>query len=223
MIGVVIPAHNEAQWLPRCLASIKNAAQHPALAWQRVKIYVVLDACTDASQDIVDAAGATRVVTAAHNVGQARAEGAVRAIIEGAHWLAFTDADCEVPKDWLAAQQAWHLEKQAEVVCGTVLMDDWSMRSTRCRERYEAQYHAQDGHKHIHGANLGMSAAAYLRAGGFEPLRHGEDVTLVTRLVTLGESIAWPGAPAVLTSTRAEHRAPRGIGYFLNMLDAGLM
>ena len=37
--------------------------------------------------------------------------------------------------------------------------------------------------RHIHGANLGISAAAYRAAGGFAALKLGEDVALVSSLL----------------------------------------
>ena len=41
-------------------------------------------------------------------------------------------------------------------------------------------------HPHVHGANLGVTAAAYLAAGGFSALRTGEDHALVRALETAG-------------------------------------
>ena len=48
-------------------------------------------------------------------------------------------------------------------------------------------------HGHVHGANLGVRADAYWRVGGFRPLHVGEDVDLVSRLVTPGHP--WRGTP----------------------------
>ena len=56
------------------------------------------------------------------------------------------------------------------------------------RETYEIR---PDGsHPHVHGANLGVRADAYLRAGGWADLRTAEDHDLWRRLLGSGE----PGA-----------------------------
>ena len=47
MIGVIIPAHNEARCIGPCVLSVIQAARHPALRGEAVRIIVVLDSCTD--------------------------------------------------------------------------------------------------------------------------------------------------------------------------------
>ncbi|MFB3129245.1 MAG: glycosyltransferase family 2 protein, partial [Lysobacteraceae bacterium] len=40
MIGVLIPAHNEADSIARCLQSIRVAALHPGLGGEAVEVMV---------------------------------------------------------------------------------------------------------------------------------------------------------------------------------------
>ena len=122
MIGIVIPAHNEEQVIRNCLAAASRAAQHTALMGEPVETVVVLDDCTDATGVAAAAAGARTLSVQARNVGMARAAGAQAMLARGARWLAFTDADTVVSEAWLANQ----LELQADVVCGTVCVQDWS-------------------------------------------------------------------------------------------------
>ena len=49
VIGVLVPAHNEADSIARCLQSIRVAALHPGLGGEAVEVMVALDACTDAT------------------------------------------------------------------------------------------------------------------------------------------------------------------------------
>ncbi|MGH8462583.1 MAG: glycosyltransferase, partial [Pseudomonas sp.] len=49
MIAVVIPAHNEARRLGRCLKAVTAAAAQAEKAGQQVEVLVVLDRCTDTS------------------------------------------------------------------------------------------------------------------------------------------------------------------------------
>ena len=226
MIGVVIPAHNEERELERCLAAVRAAAVDPALGGEAVRVVVVLDSCSDGSRAIVErhaahaghgrpgADGACVIeglLVGARNVGAARAAGAARLLALGARWLAFTDADTRVSPAWLAAQ----LSLEVDVVCGTVAVDDWSPHrddAETLRRYFQRGYTDADGHRHIHGANLGVAAAAYLRAGGFEPLACSEDVALVAALERCGARFAWSSAPRVVTSARRNARASGGFG-----------
>ncbi len=215
MIAVVIPAHNEAELAGACLASVQAAATAPELNGEPVMVVVVADSCSDDTAHIVETAGAIAIAVNFRNVGKARAAGAARALDAGARWLAFTDADTVVSRDWLAAQ----LRQQADAVCGTVAVEDWHDYGERMRVHYARSYEDRDGHRHIHGANLGVCAHAYRRAGGFPPLQSSEDVALVNALIASGANVAWSAAPRVVTSARRNFRAPQGFGATLLRVD----
>lgn len=208
VIAVVVPAHNEQESIGACLRSLLVASQCGALGGEAVMIIVALDACSDGTESIARALGDVCVVSRARNVGHARARGADLALQTGARWLAFTDADTVVAPDWLSAQ----LALQSDVVCGVVQVSDWGSYGDRVRHHFEATYVGADGHSHIHGANLGISASAYRSAGGFESIASSEDVALVNALHASGASIAWSAAPRVVTSARRDYKAPGGFG-----------
>lgn len=214
LIGVVIPAHNEEQSIGACLASLQLATTFPRLAGETVMPIVVLDSCTDDTGTVAAAAGVRTVRLRARNVGRARAVGARLALGAGARWLAFTDADSVVAPDWLSAQ----IGLGADAVCGTVTVDDWSEHDEAVRDRHLATYEDRDGHRHVHGANLGVCATAYRRAGGFPPLVCDEDVALVRALQAIGANIAWSAALRVVTSARRKWRAPGGFSATLQRL-----
>lgn len=221
MIGVVIPAHNEAQRIGRAVAAVQRAARHPGLASEAVALIVVADACDDDTRACAAALGADTLALTARNVGLARAAGARRALRRGARWLAFTDADSAVADDWLAAQLA--LDCQA--VCGCVWVDDWDAHGGQAdalARAFDAHYRPVDGHRHIHGANLGVSAQAYRQVGGFAPLDSSEDVALVAALQAAGVEVVFSAAPRVWTSARTDHRAPLGFGDALRRMSDGL-
>lgn len=211
MIGVVVPAHNEEDYLDGCLAAMRRAAHHPALLGEPVVIVVVLDTCADGSAAIARRHGVSVLNVSARCVGTARHAGACALLAQGARWLAFTDADSLVSDSWLVD----HLALEADAVCGVVSVADWSPHSPQVQARYASHYHDADGHRHIHGANLGVSAAAYVQAGGFPALALSEDVALVQVLVAQGARIAWSARPRVVTSARIQARARGGFGDFL--------
>ncbi|KPW35923.1 Glycosyl transferase, group 2 protein [Pseudomonas coronafaciens pv. atropurpurea] len=217
MIGILIPAHNEEQLLGLCLETVMQAAAHPDLKGERVEVLVVLDSCTDGSADIARAYGAMTLEISARNVGQARAEGAAVLLDRGARWLACTDGDSTVASDWLAEQ----LALDADAVCGTVMPGDWNSGiSIAAQAAYIEHYQHRDGHRHIHGANLGVSSIAYVSAGGFPSLTCHEDVHLVRQLESIGARIAWSCRPRVTTSTRLDSKARGGFGDYLRSLGA---
>ena len=219
MIGVVVPVHNEEACLGACLEALRLAATCPLLHGEAVCIVVVLDACSDQSQRIVLAHAMQTdlrwrldcIAIHAQNVGSARAAGAQQLLQRGARWLAFTDADTRVSASWLSTQ----LSLEADAVCGTVAVDDWSPHgpsAAALRQHFAQTYTDADGHRHIHGANFGVRASAYLRAGGFAPLACSEDVAMVAALQECGAHIAWSAAPRVTTSARRHARARGGFG-----------
>ncbi len=222
MIGVVVPAHNEEHYLQHCLDAMAIAASHASLDGESVAVVIVLDDCDDLSASIVTHYPFDVIAIQAKNVGIARAIGATHVIARGACWLAFTDADTEVSPSWLVDQLA--LDK--ELVCGSVEVRDWSPHgehSKLLQAHFDQHYVDEDGHRHIHGANLGVSTRAYLSAGGFEALACSEDVALVEALIALNVDVAWSATPRVYTSARTNARARGGFGdNLLKILGEGL-
>jgi hypothetical protein len=58
--------------------------------------------------------------------------GADLLLAAGARWLAFTDADSRVSPGWLAAQ----LVLDADAVCGSIAVDDWSDHPRSVRDYF---------------------------------------------------------------------------------------
>ncbi|WP_040260689.1 MULTISPECIES: glycosyltransferase [Pseudomonas] len=214
MIGVLVPVHNEEQLIGACLSSVLDAARHPGLEGEPVEVLVVLDACTDRSEAIAMALGVHTLTVNSRNVGHARSVGASYLLGRGARWLACTDADSLVGEDWLFNQLAFN----AEAVCGTVHVQDWTGHSEDVQALYTASYQDRDGHRHIHGANLGVCAKAYRRVGGFRPLSAHEDVHLVEDLERSGARIVWTHLNRVITSARFDCRAQGGFSDYLKGL-----
>lgn len=207
-VGVVVPAHDEQELLPACLASIGVAVRRSGAV---VHVLTVLDACTDDSALVT---GESLAITA-RNVGLARSVGCDALLARGVDWLATTDADSTVPPDWLAVQLSLFADG-AEAVAGTVRVGGWDDQPARVRSAFEATYGVPaDGHPHAHGANLGVSATAYRAVGGFRPLALAEDQALLDALVSGGRRVVATGAIPVRTSAR---RTSRTVGGFADHL-----
>lgn len=223
-IGVIVPAHDEQELLPSCLASLRRAAR--AMRGTPVHLVVVADACRDRTAQVARRGGAAVVTIGARNVGAARAAGVREALRRSRHldpaevWLATTDADTLVPSWWLR-QQARYASQGWDAVAGTVRVADWSGYRPGTRLLFRERYGAGTGpHPHVHGANLGFRAAAYLTAGGFAPARTAEDHALVSALIATGGRVLRTRGLTVVTSARREGRAPRGFSHYLTELDA---
>ncbi|HEX7164303.1 MAG TPA: glycosyltransferase, partial [Trebonia sp.] len=206
LIGVVVPAHNEQDLLPACLASLRRAAR--ALHGTQVRLVVVADACRDRTVQAARRGGAAVVTIGARSVGAARAAGVREVLGRARHldpadvWLATTDADTLVPACWLR-EHARYGEEGWDAVAGTVRVADWSGYRPEVRSLFRARYGAGTGpHAHVHGANLGFRAAAYLRAGGFPDLPTAEDRALVAALTASGGLVRRTRGLTVVTSAR---------------------
>jgi glycosyltransferase involved in cell wall biosynthesis len=222
-IGVIVPAHNEQDLLPSCLASLRRAAR--ALRGVPVHLVVVADACHDRTAQVARRGGASVVRISANSAGLARAAGARAILGRSRHlgpadlWLATTDADTLVPARWLR-QQARYASQGWDAIVGTIQVADWSGRAPGTRSMFRERYGSGTGqHGHVHGANLGFRASAYLTAGGFPALPSGEDHALVAALAATGSRILRTRALPVTTSARLEARAPHGFGDYLGRLD----
>jgi glycosyltransferase involved in cell wall biosynthesis len=221
--GVIVPAHDEQDLLPACLASLRRAAR--AVRGTPVHLVVVADACRDQTALAARRGGATVVTISARNVGMARAAGVREVLRRTGHldppgvWLATTDADTLVPPGWLR-EQARYASHGWDAVAGTIAIADWSRYQRGMRSLFNKRYGAGTGtHSHVHGANLGFRAAAYLRAGGFPDLPTGEDHALVAALTATGSRVHHTRALTVVTSARRVARAPHGLSSYLTELE----
>jgi glycosyltransferase involved in cell wall biosynthesis len=234
-VAVVVPVRDEERLLRASLAALRFASHQVLVAGVAVRIAIVLDCCRDRSREIATnfASGCRSgrgeavvqvLETESGNVGLARSHG-FRHLLDqlddvalASVWLATTDADTQVPPSWLVHQLARRAEG-VDAWAGTVVVADWSARTGALRDAYQAGYATG---VHVHGANMGVRADAYLRAGGFPPYATAEDQALWHALSTAGATMSYdPGCP-VITSARRKARAPRGFAQFLNDLESGL-
>lgn len=213
-IAVVVPARDEEGLLGRCLSAIAQAAA--TVGRVRVETIVVLDACVDGSARVAAGFDAHVLEVDVGNVGAARAIGVRRALelIGGGPagvWIASTDADSAVPREWLRrhrrlADAGW------DVVLGRVRPDPAELPHGVLPE--DAAIAARSDEP-VYGANLGVRASAYLAAGGYPPVPEHEDQLLVAALRRAGACVTTTLAAPVTTSARTTGRTPGGYAGFL--------
>jgi len=232
-VGVVIPVHNEEELLGAALASLAGAFTDLLGQGLDMSTAVVLDDCYDRSADVVaewqvglcreKVPGNIVVRTCkANNVGVARGLGCAALLEEwnfmdpSRIWLATTDADSRVPRNWLSAQVARH-DVGVDLWSGRVSVDDWSSHPSETASRWQRDYETE--RIPIHGANLGFNAGAYLATGGFASNRTGEDRTLHRAMSNMGAVLHSDSSVRVVTSARTHSRAPLGFAHALNRIS----
>ncbi len=232
--GVVVPVHNEEELAPAALASIDRAMAAVSDRCVTIGVAIVLDACSDRSRQRVAEWRSRRirrepeqptqtVTTDVGSAGHARKAGCEALLRQWADqpaesiWLATTDADSEVPEDWITAQLRMRHEG-GQVWVGPVSVRDWSDRSAGTAESWRLHYESEC--LPIHGANFGIDAATYLDAGGFAEMPTGEDRDLFERAVGVGAVVRHDPQVRVVTSSRREARAPKGFAHALSSIEA---
>ena len=219
---IVVPARDESALLRGCLESIAGARRFAEAVLDPapyIHVVVVADSCTDDTAAIAREFDRVNVVEVqAGTVGLARATGVQLGLQRtrgerSRTWLANTDADSMVPRDWITVQLEL-ADTGTDVVLGTVRPDFADLTQAQL-EAWDARHIPGVANGHIHGANLGIRASSYLEAGGFHPLPEHEDVDLVDRLDARGAVIAPTTQCEVVTSGRGAGRTPGGYARYL--------
>jgi glycosyltransferase involved in cell wall biosynthesis len=225
---VVVPARNEAATITACVRSIDRAASE--VADVRTSVVVVADCCRDATAARARAAAASATdIDVTVLEGSWRGPSASRAVgvrhalapVEPATtWLAHTDADCVVGPQWLAGHLG-HARAGWDAIAGTVVLDESA--PIELRARFAAAYTlGVDAHRHVHAANFGVRADAYLAAGGWLARTVvGEEHDLWRRLARRGFRVSQPLDVAVTTSARRRGRVVGGFASWLSRLEGG--
>lgn len=228
-VAVLIPARDEEDSIRAAVRSARAALCGAGVAPARRVVVVACDGCSDATaararqalrgdgvviEGVWDAAGRAR---------RAAAEVALDLLggpaLDGC-WLANTDADTTVPPDWVARQLRL-ADRGWAATLGLVRLAAGCARAplSDLERAFHTTYLVGRGrHRHVHGANFGVSAAAYVAVGGWPPLALAEDHALARRLLRSGFPVASAADLVVDTSARLAGRAAGGFADDLRAL-----
>ncbi|MBF8722420.1 MULTISPECIES: glycosyltransferase family 2 protein [Pseudomonas] len=193
-VSIVIPMFNEARHIGRTLACARASAQQAGLACE---LLVVDNGSTDAGPDIARELGATvltlpgATIAALRNLGARASRGA---------WLAFLDADIEVPGNWLTLLVSLQQCDQGDVFaldCDTPRQAPWFAYAWQRRTLRAGQ--TLQPSTWLAAPNLLLRRDWFERVGGFdERLRTGEDKDFTLRLHQAGARLRALRQPTVL-------------------------
>lgn len=170
-ISVIVPAHNEEQYIELSLQSLLNQTYGK----ENYEILVVDNNSSDATPTIVKSSANVRYlfkergpVGAVRNYGVKHAQG---------EYLAFLDADCLAPKDWLSRGIAYLVSNEAGAAGGK--------SETHEQANWIEKYWLL-GHKQVASESLGLAGCSifisrenFHLVGGFdETVTSGEDTKL---------------------------------------------
>jgi glycosyltransferase involved in cell wall biosynthesis len=224
-VVVAIPARDEAASIRTCIRSVDQAAAEVPVP---VLVVVAADACSDATFDVARSTTTEycELVVISGSWGRAGAAraAAVRHALDrlppdsGPLWIANTDADCVVPTVWLRTQL--ELAVELDAVAGIVELDPASTAPAMFEAFTDSYLLDGDNHRHVHGANIGLCAAAYLAVGGWcMQTVVGEDHVIWNALNDLGHRVRQTTGLRVVTSARTRSRVVRGFATHLADLD----
>ncbi len=194
LVSIVIPMFNEARHIGRTLLAAREAAEHARMACELV---VVDNGSSDDGPRIAREHGARVLRLPGLAIGALRNKGAQAC--QG-HWLAFLDADIEVPQDWLSRLLELHRQGEGDVFaldCDTPRQAPWFAYAWQ-RRTLRAGHPLQQS-QWLPTPNLLMQRRWFEQVGGFdERLRTGEDKDFTLRLAQAGARLCVLRQPVVL-------------------------
>lgn len=230
---VVVPAYNEEATVGACLHAL---TEQSGVGHDEYEVFLVLNACTDDTRGAALPAVSGTPLRLTLLDGPGGGPGPARRIgmdlacsrLEPDGLIASTDADTVVAPDWLA-RQLDAVAAGADAVGGDIELDESGLRSSvlaqraaRASERLATvlAHTPTAQHHHFAGASMSLTAAAYIRLGGIEPLEALEDEALERALRAHHLRIDRLTSVRVRTSGRLVGRATRGLAHDLAALDA---
>lgn len=215
-ISIVIPVLNAEAHIGRCLGSVLRQ-DYPVDARE---ILVADNGSTDRTTSICEELGVTPLREPRRGAGNARNRALAAARGE---LVAFTDADCELPADWL--RRAAEAVDGAEAAVGWIDPAPGANRYAFARAALHREYLAECRKLHADGrldrldtANSVVRRSALEAAGGFHPeVFPAEDRELGARIAERGGRIRFADALRVQhhyeRRLRPSLRKARGVGH----------
>jgi glycosyltransferase involved in cell wall biosynthesis len=174
-ISIIIPALNEEAFIGNCLTSIKKLNTENLCC----EIIVVDNGSDDNTTQISESYGARVLIkkdgtiSALRNYGARASKGEV---------LAFLDADCMVPNDWLERSLYYLSENDSTILGFRLSIPDGSNWVARCWDLLFVKRYSTGEVDWVPTGNMVMNRKTFISVGGFnEGLETNEDIDFCFR------------------------------------------
>lgn len=218
LISIVIPAHNEEQFLSETLRAIK------AQAYKNFEVIVVDNNSTDATAQIAKDYGVRVISESVKGVAAARQAGFMAA---NGSIIASTDADTIVPRNWLS-RIAQKFEARSGMVAYGGLYSLYSGPLSARMAFPDIAYLAWcmdrliSGSWSLPGSNMAVRAEAFKSVGGFNLNKHVmEDIDISRRLAKIGDVVMDQGNIVQTSGRRYGNGFIKGLTPYAKATRAG--
>ncbi|CAM3315685.1 glycosyltransferase family 2 protein [Aequorivita lipolytica] len=214
---VVIPFRNEAENLPFLLKTIEEL-KYPL---EFFEVIFVNDASEDSSEAIISQAIEKSKISIKliqnKRVSASPKKDAISEAIKNSNfeWIVTTDADCELPENWLKELDAFIQKENPVMVCGPVLyasngsfIENFQQLDGLSLQAVTVGSFGLNKPMLSNGANLAYSKNAFLKVNGFEGNNHiasGDDVFLLEKMKkTLPNQVRYLKSKEAVVSTKPQ-------------------
>lgn len=194
-VSVIVPALNEEEMIGRCLQSLAQSECSAGC----FEVIVVDNGSTDRTMEIARGYSDKLQVTVLHrpgiNISALRNQGA--AVAKG-EILAFLDADCLVPRNWIQDARRHLAAENAGIIGGNIAIPGDSRWVARAW--YGVGYAPKDGPvTYVPSGNMLVRRSSFRQLGGFDDsLKTSEDCELCFRARKAGLPVCAVGTMAVV-------------------------
>lgn len=204
LISVIVPAYNEEEQLPDCLLSLTH--QNTSLPYE---VIVVVYKSEDDTFKIAKSFDVRTILEKVRGRSYARQRGAIEA---KGKYLAFTEADCVVPKDWI--QSIYNYYKNNPQIIGFAGSYTYKNSSLLVKKLVPFSlaltsflYKLLNGNYTFRGTNFSVKKEYLFLAGGFNHrVAPCDDVELGQRAGKLGQINFYPKIKVLTSDRRVKNR-----------------
>ncbi|HMA04535.1 MAG TPA: glycosyltransferase [Methanomicrobiales archaeon] len=188
MISVVVPTYNEEENIGGCLESL-NRQTLPRSEYETI---VVDGNSKDRTREIAAPLADLVFIQTSPRVGGARNDGALKARGE---IVAFADADCILPPDWLQRIRDDFARHHPVEVYGTVYPREGGLKNRialgMANTFARIGYHTRTLYYSL-GCNTAVNRDVFIRAGMYRTMDAGEDIEISLRMKKFGRVLFDP-------------------------------
>lgn len=206
-ISVVIPAYNEEKYIGATLKSVISQDY----AQENYEVIVVDNNSEDKTAQVAGSFKVKVVECRTKGVSAARQAGVE---VSRGEIIVFTDADTQVPKDWLTRVGKQFEDKEIAAITGTAEFDRAGRVNSLLAKGFPAFMRLQFifGRKALNGFNCAIRKSVFAKIGGFNTnLVSAEDVDLGIRASKEGKVVF---VPEIKVYTSARRMEKSRLGFF---------